>query len=93
MQPEGVSVCEDACQLDPGWGLHQSVRSVRIITLPRAIGSSLSQCKGLKVELDSHADTCVVSRHALLIHEHPKVVPVVLIRRSQPERQTSSTQL
>ncbi|KAL7478253.1 LOW QUALITY PROTEIN: hypothetical protein ACHAW6_004025, partial [Cyclotella cf. meneghiniana] len=26
------------------------------------------------VELDSHTDTCIVGRHALIIHEHPKVV-------------------
>ena len=44
--------------------------------MSHAISSTSSHNNVLRVELDSHADTCVVGRHALLIHEHPKVVMV-----------------
>lgn len=30
----------------------------------------------LRAELDSHADTCVVGRHTLVIHKHSNVVMV-----------------
>ena len=65
------------------------MRSVRTICLPRAIGSTRSRCNVLRVELDSHADTCVVGRHALIIHEHPKVVMVSGFDPSQPARKAT----
>ncbi len=55
-----VSIVGNASQVDPGQESHQSVRSVRTFCLPRAIGSTHSRCNILRVELDSHADTCVV---------------------------------
>jgi len=57
--------------------------------LPRAIGSTRSRCNVLRVELDSHADTCVVGHHALVIHEDPKVVMVSGFDPSQPARKAT----
>ncbi len=46
------------------------------MNLSCAIGSACSCNNVLRVELDSHADTCIVGQHTLLIHKHPKVVMV-----------------
>ena len=54
--------------------------------MSRAVGSTRSQNNVLRVELDAHADTCAVGRHALLVHEHPKVVMVSGFDPSQPPR-------
>jgi hypothetical protein len=35
---------------------------------------STSSTTCLKSELDSHANTCVVGMHALVVHEHNKLV-------------------
>eukprot|EP00970_Alexandrium_tamarense_P011212 scaffold2397_cov104-Alexandrium_tamarense.AAC.2 len=59
---------------------------------------STSSVTCLKSELDSHADTCVVGKHALVVHEHNKMVNVFsydpkskgnLPRSSMPSSSTS----
>ena len=59
-----------------------TVRSFRNLC---AIGITRSH-NVLRAELDSHADTCVVGRHALIIHEHSHVVMVSGFDPSQPAR-------
>ena len=54
----------------------REVYVVRMLDFSRAVGSTRSRLNILRVELDSHADTCVVGRNALVIHEHPNVVMV-----------------
>jgi len=39
------------------------------------------------VELDSHADTCVVGRNALVVHEHDRLVMVSGFDPTQPPRE------
>jgi hypothetical protein len=85
-QSRGTGLLFDACQLIPVLGAHRHVCSVRTIDLSRAVGSTRSRSNILRVELDSHADTCVVGRHALIIHEHPHVVMVSGFDPSQPPR-------
>ena len=63
---------------------HQSVATVRTVRLSRTIGITRSH-NILRAELDSHADTCVVGRHASIIHEHDKVM-VSGFDPSQPAR-------
>ena len=46
-----------------------------MLDVSHAIGSTRSRYTPI-VELDSHADNCVVGKYALLIHEHPNVVMV-----------------
>ena len=60
MQSEGTYVIEDACQLVSGLESHHEVCVVRMLDLSRAVGSTRSRLNVLRVELDSHADTCVV---------------------------------
>ncbi len=50
----------DACQLSSEVEVHHGVRVVRSIDLSCSVGSTRSQLTSLRVELDSHADTCVV---------------------------------
>ena len=69
-------MCLDACQYSPGIGIHQLVCMVRTLNLSRMISSTHSQNNVLRVELDSHADTCIECQHTLVIHKHPKVVMV-----------------
>ena len=57
-------------------GTHRYVSTVRTFNMPRAVGSTRSHNNVLRVELDSHAGTCIVGQLALLVHEHPKVVMV-----------------
>ena len=58
-------------------GVHRSVQVVwMVINWLQAVGSTCSQPNCLRVELDSHADMCVVGQHALVLQEHPKVVMV-----------------
>ena len=66
----------DACQHSQQLGAHRYVSTVRTFKMSRAVGSTRSPNNVLRVELDAHADTCAVGRHALLVHEHPKVVIV-----------------
>ena len=61
------------------------VATVRSFRNLRAIGITRSH-NVLRAELDSHADTCVVGRHALIIHEHSHVVMVSGFDPSQPAR-------
>jgi len=75
-QSGGTGVLFDARQHSPVLGAYQYVSTVWTLNLSCAIGSTRSRNNVLTVELDSHADTCVVDRHALLVHEHPKVVMV-----------------
>ena len=49
---------------------------VTTFRVPRSVGSARSRNNSLKVELDSHADTCVVGRNVLIINEHTRVVNV-----------------
>eukprot|EP00970_Alexandrium_tamarense_P014828 scaffold4423_cov144-Alexandrium_tamarense.AAC.2 len=51
------------------------VASLRSVRLNVSIMST-SSVTCLKSELDSHADTCVVGKHALVVHEHNKMVNV-----------------
>ena len=51
------------------------VASLRSVRLNVSIKST-SSVTCLKSELDSHADTCVVGKHALVVHEHNKLVNV-----------------
>ena len=53
---------------------------------PRNVGSARSCNSILKVELDSHADTCVVGRNVLIENEHTRVVTVSGFDPSQPAR-------
>jgi hypothetical protein len=72
----GTCVVVDACQYSLEEEGHLEVCFVRMLDLSRAIGSTSSQLSTLRGELDSHADTCVVGKNALVIHEHPNVVMV-----------------
>ena len=60
MQSEGTDDVVDACQLSSALEAHRDVRVVWLIDLSRSIGSTRSRLNSLRVELDSHADTCVV---------------------------------
>jgi hypothetical protein len=73
----------DACQHSPGMGAHQYVSTVRTYNSSCAVDSTRSHNNVLRVELDSHTDTCGMGRHALLIHEHPKVVMLSCLDPSQ----------
>ena len=75
-QSRGTSVCNDARQLSSKGERHHEVCVVRMIDFSRAIGSTRSRNNSLRVELDSHADTCVVGKNALVIHKHPNIVMV-----------------
>ena len=57
-------------------GAYQNVFTMRSFNMSHAVGSMCSCNNVLRFELDSHADTCIVSQHTLLIHEHPKVAMV-----------------
>ena len=59
-QSEGTCVVFDACRLSSEVEAHRGVRVVRLIDLSRSVGSTHCQLNSLRVELDSHADTCVV---------------------------------
>ena len=75
-----------AYQRNPVSGFpHRRVATVRTVRLSRTIGITRSH-NILRAELDSHADTCVVGRHALVVHEHDKVVMVSGFDPSQPAR-------
>ena len=67
--------------------VHRGVRVVRLIDLSRIVGSTRSRLNSLRVELDSHADTCVVGKNALVIHEHPNIVMVSGFNPLQPPYQ------
>ena len=75
MQSAGTCV-KDACQPVSATESHREVCVVHMLDLSRAVGSTRSRLDTLRVELDSHADTCVVGLNALVIHEHPNVVMV-----------------
>jgi hypothetical protein len=62
---------------------------VRLIDLSRSVGSTRSRLTSLRVELDSHVDTCVVGKNALVIHEHPNIVMVSGFDPSQPPRRAT----
>ena len=47
-----------------------------MVDFSRTVGSTRSHSNTLRVELDFHADTCVVGKNALIIHDHPNVVMV-----------------
>jgi hypothetical protein len=53
---------------------------------PRNVGSARSRNDILRVELDSHADTCVVGCNVLIVNEHTHVVNVSGFDPSQPAR-------
>jgi hypothetical protein len=84
MQSAGICVIEDACQFISASEGHHEVCCVCMLDLSHAIGSTRSCLNTLRVELYSHADTCVVGRNALVIHEHPNVVMVSGFDPSQP---------
>ena len=76
MQSTRTHVNVDACQYSLGEESCHEVCVVCMLDFSRAIGSTCSQINTLKVELDSHADRCVVGKNALVIHEHHNVVMV-----------------
>ena len=76
MQSRRTCVVDDACQSVSDLECHHEVCVVRMVDFSCAIGSTRSRNNNLRVELDSHADTCVVCKNALIIHEHPNVVMV-----------------
>ena len=55
-----------------------------------AIGSLISlQDEGeTRIEIDSHADTCVVGRNALIVHKYGRKVNVTGYNLSQPTAQS-----
>ncbi len=60
---------------------------MRTFHLSRRIGAASSgHCNVIKVELDSHADTSVVGKNALIIHKHDRFVMVTGFDPSQPGR-------
>jgi hypothetical protein len=76
MQSEGTSVVYDACQFLSVLEDHREVFVVCMLDISRAVGSTRSHLITLRVELDYHADNCVVGKNALLMHEHLNVVMV-----------------
>jgi hypothetical protein len=84
MQSEGTCVIENARQLISALESHHEVCVVSMLDLSRAVGSTGSHLNILRVELDSHADTCVVGQNALIVHEHTNVVMVSGFDPSQP---------
>ena len=53
------------------------VATVRTLNLSRHVGSTSSGYRNLiRAELDSHADTCVVGKHCLVVREHDRYVMV-----------------
>jgi hypothetical protein len=84
-----VGTCEyvDACQLISASESHHEVCVVRMLDLSRAIGSTRSRLNILRIELESHADTCVIGRNALIVHKHTNVVMVSGFDPLQPPRQ------
>ena len=64
----------------------RSTATVTTFRLPRHVGSTSSHDKFLRVELDSHADTCVVGRNVLVLQEHTRVVNVSGFDPSAPAR-------
>ena len=71
MQSAGACVNVDACQHSSGEDSHHEVCVVHLLDLSHAVSSTRSCINTLRVELDSHADTCVVGKNALVIHKHP----------------------
>jgi hypothetical protein len=53
---------------------------------PCLVGSARSHNDILKVDLDSHADTCLVGHNVLIINEHTRAVNVSGFDPSQPAR-------
>ena len=76
MQSVGTCVVDDACQFLSVSEDHREVCVVHMLDLSRAVGGTRSHINALRVESDSHADTCVVGKNALVIHRHPNVVMV-----------------
>ena len=66
----------------------RQVATVRTVDLSRHIGAAKSSghCNLIKVELDSHADTCVVGKNALVFHKHDRHVMVSGYDPSLPGR-------
>ena len=64
MQSEGTCVVDDACQFLSALEDHQEVCVVCMLDHSHAISSTRSRLNTLRVELDSHADTCVVGKNA-----------------------------
>ena len=81
-----MGTCEnvDACQFISGTESHHEVCVVRMLDLSRAVDSTRSRLNILRVELDSHADTCVVGQNALIVHKHTNAVMVSGFDPSQP---------
>ena len=65
----------------------RSVQTVRTFVLRHAVNSTNSRNLSLKVELDSHADTCVVGSNVRIVREHSRVVNVTGFDPLQPARQ------
>ena len=84
MQSRGTCVVHDACQFFSELEGHREVCIVRMVDISHAVGGTRSRLNCLRVELDSYADTCVVGKNALVIHEHPNIVMVSGINQSQP---------
>jgi hypothetical protein len=83
----GTCVVVDCCQYSLEEDCRCEVCVVQLLDLSHAIGSTHSQLSTLRLELDSHANTCVVGKNALVIHKHPNLVMVSGFDPLQPPRQ------
>ena len=83
MQSKGTCV-EDACQFGSVLENRREVCVVRMLDLSRVVGSIHSCLNTLRVELNSHADTCVVGNNAVVVHMHPNVGMVSSLGPLQP---------
>ena len=64
----------------------RSVHTVTTFRMPRIVGSASRRTNNLRIELDSHADTCVVGKNVLVLQEHTRVVNVTGFDPSQAPR-------
>jgi hypothetical protein len=85
-QFEGTCAVVDARQFPSAVEAYHGLRVVWLIDLSHSVGSTRSRLNSLRVELDSHAETCVVGKNTLVIHEHPNVVMVSGFDPSQRPR-------
>ena len=84
MQSMGACAVVDACQYTSIVEECREVCVVWMLDLSCTIGSTKSQLSTLRVELDSHANTCVVGKNSLVLHKHHNVVVVSGFGPSQP---------
>jgi hypothetical protein len=59
-------------------------RSLSVMRLVRALAALQDHGEGLRLELDSHADTCVIGKDSLVIHDFDRPVNVTGYEPNQP---------